>query len=452
MKLRTISSMFSIHTRKEKGMKRRASTALIGVAAAAGLISPVPSRTQASESACVSILRLYNPVSGEHFYTSNETEKTCLLKAGWLDEGFGWYSPHSSEVPVYRLYNPNAGDHHYTISEKERNYLAAHGWRYEGIGWYSSTDENALPVYRQYNTNAKTGNHNFTANETENRFLKEIGWNQEGIGWYCETKTAKLVAEASLELDTLNDYASPVQLAKRALKEGEKVNSCFMTVHSNIVLTESVKHHAFMISGDSLYSVTFDPDAGRTEISKKQLKFPEHGLGDEDFLYGNKNLRASISWGDEGSKGKIESVSSADDEYFPVSEPNPYRSGLLIADTNASFRFAKKTENSVQIEVTANQGWDPGNGSPVVYRKDIVTIDHDFHIREIHETWENGDPASIPDIETVHCSRFNERILNPAEIDRFFDLAGKLEIQKDDRVNEEDFPSIASLKKDLINE
>ena len=85
--------------------------------------------------------------------------------------------------PMYRLYNKNAGDHHYTMSTVERDYLISLGWRYEGIGWYSD-DSEAVPIYRQYNPNAKSGSHNYTASKSENDRLVDLGWRGEGIGWY----------------------------------------------------------------------------------------------------------------------------------------------------------------------------------------------------------------------------------------------------------------------------
>ena len=85
--------------------------------------------------------RLYNPNSGEHFYTSDIEEKNTLVDLGWKDEGIGWTAPNKNlsnvNAPVYRLYNPNAGDHHYTKSTSERDILVSVGWKYEGIGWYS---------------------------------------------------------------------------------------------------------------------------------------------------------------------------------------------------------------------------------------------------------------------------------------------------------------------------
>ena len=85
--------------------------------------------------------RLYNPNSGEHFYTADIEEKAALVKLGWNDEGYGWVAPKTKDatVPVYRLYNPNAGDHHYTMNKGERNTLVAYGWKDEGTGWYSDT-------------------------------------------------------------------------------------------------------------------------------------------------------------------------------------------------------------------------------------------------------------------------------------------------------------------------
>jgi M6 family metalloprotease-like protein len=127
--------------------------------------------------------RLYNPNTGEHFYTASAYEAGVDVKAGWRYEGIGWYAPKTSSTPVYRLYNPNAGDHHYTTSAAERDMLVKAGWRDEGIGWYSD-DAKGVAVYREYNPNATSGAHNFTTNKAEDDMLASAGWNQEGIAWY----------------------------------------------------------------------------------------------------------------------------------------------------------------------------------------------------------------------------------------------------------------------------
>jgi uncharacterized protein YjdB len=127
--------------------------------------------------------RLYNPNSGEHFYTNGTDERDYLASIGWNYEGVGWNAPSSSNTPVFRMYNANGGEHHYTTSADERDYLVTMGWSFEGIGWYSD-DNQEVPLYRQYNPNQFACNHNYTTSEEENNILIDAGWQYEGIGWY----------------------------------------------------------------------------------------------------------------------------------------------------------------------------------------------------------------------------------------------------------------------------
>ena len=132
----------------------------------------------------VAMYRLYNPNSGEHFYTADIAERDNLESLGWSYEGIGWIAPSISDTPVYRLYNPNAGEHHYTTDPAERDMLVEAGWNYEDIGWYSD-DARTVPVYRQYNPNEFANNHNYTADENERNHLIDLGWRDEGTGWYA---------------------------------------------------------------------------------------------------------------------------------------------------------------------------------------------------------------------------------------------------------------------------
>ena len=146
----------------------------------------VPQLSHAADSASSQPMnRLYNPNSGEHFYTASDFERDSLRTAGWSYEGTGWYAPEHSDVPVYRLYNPNAGDHHYTTSVVERDHLVSVGWNDEGVGWYSSEAADRLPLLRQYNPNAIAGAHNFTLSQVENDHLIDVGWRAEGVAWYA---------------------------------------------------------------------------------------------------------------------------------------------------------------------------------------------------------------------------------------------------------------------------
>lgn len=149
----------------------------------AGIDYPGTTTLLVTSAAPIQMHRMYNPNSGEHFYTGSTEERDTLIKAGWKYEGVGWNAPTGSDTPVYRLYNPNAGDHHYTTSTDEADMLIAAGWKYEGIGWYSDYNE-TTPLYRQYNPNAKTGTHNYTTSTTERDHLVSLGWRDESIGWY----------------------------------------------------------------------------------------------------------------------------------------------------------------------------------------------------------------------------------------------------------------------------
>ena len=86
--------------------------------------------------------RLYNPNSGEHFYTANDEERDHLVSLGWIGEDIGWYSDDAKGQAVLRVYNPNAyamgmtGSHHYTADPGEAEALVALGWIDEQIGWY----------------------------------------------------------------------------------------------------------------------------------------------------------------------------------------------------------------------------------------------------------------------------------------------------------------------------
>lgn len=128
----------------------------------------------------VDMLRLYNPNSGEHFYTGNASEKDSLVNAGWQYEGIGWVSP-TEGADVYRLYNPNTGDHHYTTNAAEKDNLANAGWKYEGVCWKSGGE---IPAYRVYNPNARgAGSHHYTTSQSEAQSLVRAGWKDENVGW-----------------------------------------------------------------------------------------------------------------------------------------------------------------------------------------------------------------------------------------------------------------------------
>jgi hypothetical protein len=138
----------------------------------------------AHEDNCNKMYRLYNPNSGEHFYTSGTAERQNVVDAGWNYEGIGWLAPKNG-TPVFRMYNPVAGEHHYTTSKAEADALVAAGWNLESeCAWYSASAETGTPLYREYNPNQFACNHNYTSSQEENDLLVNAGWQYEGIAWY----------------------------------------------------------------------------------------------------------------------------------------------------------------------------------------------------------------------------------------------------------------------------
>lgn len=172
--------------------------------------------------------RLYNPNSGEHFFTKDLSEKNNLVRVGWTFEGDGWTAPTMGD-PVYRLYNPNAGEHHYTPDVSERDNLTRAGWKYEGVGWYTDPAIN-VPMYRLYNPNAYANNHHYTRDTKERDWLRSLGWKYEGTGWYGvdpgDYFATIYIKDKGKITVSLNDSAAPkttanfVKLAKSGFYDG----------------------------------------------------------------------------------------------------------------------------------------------------------------------------------------------------------------------------------------
>lgn len=138
---------------------------------------------RADNSDSIPMHRLYNPNTGEHFYTGSSTERDNLVFHGWNYEGIAWNAPIYNGSPVYRLYNPNSGDHHYTMSDSERDWLVSLGWSYEGVAW-NSAPSTAIAQFRLWNPNADLGSHHYTSSIEELNHLTSLGWIHEGIGWF----------------------------------------------------------------------------------------------------------------------------------------------------------------------------------------------------------------------------------------------------------------------------
>ena len=139
---------------------------------------------------CVFQFRLYNPNSGEHFYTGSQEEVLNLVSVGWNFEGSGFITPTVGD-PIYRLYSAEHGDHYYTTNVAEKNALVVEGWTLDGgtgIAFPSADASTGRPMYKVHNPNAypngEAGAHHFTMSWEEVQNLVSIGWQYEGIAWY----------------------------------------------------------------------------------------------------------------------------------------------------------------------------------------------------------------------------------------------------------------------------
>jgi len=139
----------------------------------------------AAASGGIDIYRLYNPNSGEHFYTTSAFERDTTVKAGWNYEGIGWVAPASGK-PVYRVYNDHMpmGDHYYTQSKFEADSLVKGGWHWDNKAqpvFYAGGD---VKIYVAYNpTPNVSGSHNYTDDASEQNFLLKNGWKFGAVAW-----------------------------------------------------------------------------------------------------------------------------------------------------------------------------------------------------------------------------------------------------------------------------
>lgn len=240
----------------------------------------------------VSMYRLYNSHSGEHFYTSNQKEMNYLANIGWKYEGIGWTAPSEGD-PVYRLYNKNGGEHHYTMKELEKDSLVGLGWKYEGIGWYSDVNR-TVPLYRQYNPNAFANNHNYTSSKKENDYLVKLGWRAEGIGWYgIKNKNAdKKDGKAPLiKVESNQNHPSDYYVDNTPDKIGYSVKDEDGWYDIDISINGKLKHYSFEVEGLEEGSDLYATDINNSD-AYKNLIFIRRGPDDVSrfyiFAYQNK--------------------------------------------------------------------------------------------------------------------------------------------------------------------
>jgi Repeat of unknown function (DUF5648) len=95
-----------------------------------------------TDGARLPLRRSNNPIAHDHFYTLDATEAAYANSIGYRDEGTTCYIYQQKAFPdlkpLYRFYSAQWSEHLYTTNESERTNLnkAGSGWAFEGItGW-----------------------------------------------------------------------------------------------------------------------------------------------------------------------------------------------------------------------------------------------------------------------------------------------------------------------------
>lgn len=297
--------------------------------------------------------RLYNPNSGEHFYTAATNEKNHLTKIGWRYEGIGWTSP-SSGNPVYRLYNKNAGDHHYTMNANEKNHLVKVGWKYEGVGWYSDTKK-AVPLYRAYNPNAKAGSHNYTANYGEQKNLLKHGWRNEGIGWYGIKKTTPvtkytvIIKHVGSDGKTLKSSSTTVEKGKNYTAKAESFNGYTLKGSNTQTVT---------VNGNK--TITFNYTKNPAPVTKYTVTI-KHVGSDGKLL---DNITVPVE------KGKSYTANAGSYVGYTL-KGNKTQTVTVNSNTTITFNYTKNPSPATQYNVTIKSVGSDGK----LLGNNTVTVD-----------------------------------------------------------------------------
>lgn len=156
---------------------------------------------QAAGPGQIDFLRTFNPNANLHFFTTREPEYANALKAGFTDESSGrsvfavLQNVDPGSLAIQRLYNPNTGEHYYTLNTFERDNLVSLGWRAEGTegAAFTTAQPGTSEIFHVYN--ASTGSHIFTTDAGERNGVAALpGWvvqNSLGFGFVAAANPAK---------------------------------------------------------------------------------------------------------------------------------------------------------------------------------------------------------------------------------------------------------------------
>ncbi len=139
----------------------------------------LPHADFAQAASRTALYRLYNPMSNDHFYTSDLNESTAATNQGYVWEGIIGEletTQTSSNVSLFRLYSPSLNNHFYTASAQEMSLATQVGFRLEGVMGYMPSGATTLQVYRLYHS---SGDHFYTTDFAERDRAEAAGYRVE---------------------------------------------------------------------------------------------------------------------------------------------------------------------------------------------------------------------------------------------------------------------------------
>lgn len=132
------------------------------------------------------VFRLYQPATGDHFYTMSSIEAAQALRLGYVEEGVPFANEQNRPalIDVFRFYNAVSGDHFYTTSVEERDEVInkIDDYIYEGIAFQvaAGAEPGTAPIHRFFD--AGSGDHMYSFDPYEGL---ASGYVYEGIAWHA---------------------------------------------------------------------------------------------------------------------------------------------------------------------------------------------------------------------------------------------------------------------------
>jgi len=146
------------------------------------------------------VYRFWSPVTGKHFYTVSEDEKSVLIheySSIWTFEGVAFRVATAAALPglspVHKFWAKDGQTQFYTISEREKDGILreyAHAYTYDGVAFYAypqgQQPPETRPVYRF--VSLVNNNHFYTCSESEATLLRDNyshAFVYEGIAFFA---------------------------------------------------------------------------------------------------------------------------------------------------------------------------------------------------------------------------------------------------------------------------